>query len=79
MRRGVAIVCALVIPGSGHVLLGRPMRGLVFLFWIIIFGWLTFHLTSEGVSLIGRLSGGIAVWVISVLEVSRTSARPPSR
>ena len=79
MKRGVAVLCALVVPGSGHVLLGRPMRGLVFLFWMVIFGWLTFHLTSESVSFVGRLSGGIAVWALSVLEVSRTPIPPPSR
>ena len=72
MKRGVAILCALIIPGSGHILIGRPMRGLVFLFWMIIFGWVTFRLTSEHVSMVGRLAGGIAIWAISVVEVSRS-------
>jgi TM2 domain-containing membrane protein YozV len=78
MKRGVAILCALVVPGSGHILLGRPMRGLVFLFWMIIFGWISFHLTSESISTVGRISGGIAIWALSVLEVSRSHIPPPA-
>ncbi|MHB8077070.1 hypothetical protein [Desulfosporosinus fructosivorans] len=63
------VVAAFLLPGSGYVMLARPMRGLVMIFWMCIFGYITFRLSSANISLIGRFSGGIAVWVISVLEV----------
>jgi len=63
------VLAALIVPGSGYVLLARPMRGLIMIFWMCIFGFLTFHLTSANISVIGRYSGGIAVWVISVVEI----------
>lgn len=31
------VVVAVIVPGSGNVLLSRPMRGLVMLFWMFIF------------------------------------------
>ncbi|WP_459930137.1 hypothetical protein [Desulfosporosinus burensis] len=65
----IPIIAAMIIPGSGYLFLSRPMRGLVMLFWMCIFGYITFKLTSPDISVIGRYSGGIAVWVISVLEV----------
>lgn len=63
------IIAAMIIPGSGYLFLSRPMRGLLMLFWMCIFAYITFQLTTPQISVIGRYSGGIAVWVISVLEV----------
>lgn len=71
MKPWLAVAGAIVVPGSGHVLLGRPMRGLILLFWMLIFGYLTFQLSGEAVSPIGRFAGGIAVWALSVVEVWR--------
>ena len=71
----MAIIAAIVVPGSGHVLLGRPMRGLLLLFWMLIFGFITFHLTSATTSPVGRFSGGFAIWAISVVEVARMTRR----
>ncbi|OLN27273.1 hypothetical protein [Desulfosporosinus metallidurans] len=72
------VVAAVIVPGSGYVLLSRPMRGLVMLFWMFIFGYITLQLSSSHVSLIGRFSGGIAVWAISVLEVYRITHKKTS-
>ncbi|AET67264.1 hypothetical protein Desor_1619 [Desulfosporosinus orientis DSM 765] len=63
------IMAALLIPGSGYLFLARPMRGLIMVFWMCIFAYITFQLTTPEISVIGRYSGGIAVWIISVLEV----------
>jgi len=66
------IIAAMLIPGSGYLFLSRPMRGLVMLFWMCIFGYITYRLSTPEISAIGRYSGGIAVWTISVLEVHHT-------
>ena len=76
MRPALIVAAAVVVPGSGHVLLGRPWRGLIFLFWMIIFGVITFHLTTVAISPVGRLSGGLAVWALSIVEAYRLACRP---
>ncbi len=65
----LSVLAALIVPGSGHVLLGKSIRGLMMLFWMFVFGYITFQLTTVDISLVGRLSGGFAIWVLSVLEV----------
>ncbi len=70
-QKGLILLSALVLPGSGHVFLGRPTRGLVMLFWMVIFGYLTFRLSPEGTRFIGKISGGLAVWALSVVDVAR--------
>jgi len=65
----IVLLLAGLLPGVGHIILGKPFRGLVFVFWIIIFAYITFHLSTSGISPIGRLSGGIAVWMLSILEI----------
>jgi hypothetical protein len=79
MKAWLALVGAVVVPGAGHVLLGRPMRGLILLFWMIILGYITFQLSSPAVSPIGRFAGGIAVWVLSVVEIWRMTSRARSK
>ncbi|HWR44537.1 hypothetical protein [Sporomusa sp.] len=69
------VMAAFLVPGSGYVLLSRPMRGLVMIFWMCIFGYITFQLSSANISVIGRSSGGIAVWIISILEVYHITRR----
>lgn len=73
--RYLPLLSTILIPGSGYVFLGRPMRGLVMLFWMIIFGYLTFMISSPEISFIGRISGGLAVWMLSVIEVYRAISR----
>jgi len=67
----LVVLATFVIPGSGYVILGKPVRGLLMVFWMILFGFVTFNLTSENISFIGRVSGGIAIWTLSLVEVYR--------
>lgn len=66
---GLTLISSILVPGSGYVILGRPIRGLIMIMWMFGFGYITFHLTSAEISYIGRLSGGFAVWVVSITEV----------
>ena len=72
-KRGrIAIfISSIFVPGSGLVLLGRPGRGLMYIVWIFFFGYLTYNFTSPHISMIGRFSGAIAVWTLSLVEVYR--------
>lgn len=64
----LVLVLAILFPGSGHVALGMPQRGLVFLFFILLMSWITWHLTSDTHSFIGRHAGGILIYGLSVLD-----------
>jgi|GEM_PF-2454909 len=69
---GVAVfVSSMIVPGSGLVLLGKPARGLMYVVWMLFFGFLTYKATTPDISIIGRLSGGIAVWALSLVEIYR--------
>jgi hypothetical protein len=67
----MVFIASILVPGSGLVLLGKAGRGLMYLVWMVFFGYLTYRYTSPHISLIGRLSGGIAVWTLSLVEVYR--------
>lgn len=69
LPRWVIILSAIIIPGSGYVLTGRPYRALIFLFFMCFLGFITFHLSGPHISPIGRFSGGLAVWALSVIEL----------
>ncbi len=75
LPRWLIILAALIIPGSGYVLTGRPYRALTLLFFMGFFAVITFHLTGENISPIGRLSGGFAVWALSVMELMGNKRR----
>ena len=62
------LALALVLPGSGQVLNRQPWRGLGFLFFLILLGGFTLKTAGADVSVIGKFSGGIFVWAMSVFD-----------
>ena len=52
------LVLSLLLPGTGHVLQGLPQRGLIFLFFIVLLGWVTLQLSFPTHSFLGRYAGG---------------------
>lgn len=64
----LVLAVAIVLPGAGHVMLRMPQRGLVFLFFILLLGWITWHLTTPDQSLVGRWAGGLFIYAISILD-----------
>lgn len=59
---------AIVLPGSGHVFSGVPMRGLQFLFFMIVIGWATSKIAPEQASFIARYAGGFFIYGLSILD-----------
>lgn len=62
------LALSLLLPGSGHVALGIPQRGLMFVFFTVLLGWVSFHLTTPAQSWFGRYAGGIFIYGVSVLD-----------
>ncbi len=62
------VLAASLVPGAGHVLLGLPQRGLVFLFFTIILGWVSLRVMPETASFFTRHVGGIFIYGISILD-----------
>ena len=63
----LVLLSALLLPGTGHVLIGQAQRGLTFLFFIIVFGWVGNRLLPEA-SFYTRHVGGIFLYGLSVID-----------
>ena len=48
-----------------------PTRGVMFLFFIMSFGWITMHLAPPDASFVGRYAGGFFVYAISIMDAYR--------
>jgi len=59
---------AVVLPGSGHVILGVPTRGLQFLFFMVILAWVTTKVAPPDASFVGRHAGGFLIYALSILD-----------
>jgi hypothetical protein len=70
----LVLAAAIVLPGAGHVLNRTPVRGLIFVFYILLLGAVTYHLTTADQSLIGRYAGGLFIYAISIMDAYRTAA-----
>ncbi len=67
----LVLLVALLLPGMGQVANRMPTRGLMFVFYVILLAIVTYNLTTPGHSVIGRYSGGIFVYMLSVLDAYR--------
>ncbi len=67
----IVLALAVVLPGVGHVVSRQPVRGLIFLFFIILLGAFTVKTASPDVSVVGKYAGGLFVWAMSILDAYR--------
>ena len=72
-KNSILVTAASIIPGAGHVWLGQAQRGLMFLFFMIILGWISTKLMPDTASFIGRHIGGIFIWGMSIIDAYRLS------
>lgn len=73
MSPRLTLISAILLPGSGQVWNGQPFRGLIFLFFIFLFGALTLLTAAPETSLVGKLSGGLFIWALSIPDAYRTA------
>ncbi len=65
------LVLAIVLPGSGHVALGLPFRGLGFSFFTLLLALMTWQITTPAQSFIARAAAGLFVWSLSIPDAYR--------
>lgn len=63
----LVLLSAILLPGTGHVLNGQAHRGLTFLFFILVFGWVGNRLLPEA-SFYVRHVGAIFIYGLSVID-----------
>ncbi|MBI2800409.1 MAG: hypothetical protein HYX63_08995 [Gammaproteobacteria bacterium] len=62
------LAAAILLPGTGQVLNGTPPRGLTFLFFMIMLGWVSINLMPEHGSFVSRTFGGVFIYGLSVID-----------
>jgi hypothetical protein len=74
----LVLAVALVLPGMGQVLNREPVRGLTFAFFALLLGAFTLVTADPGVYWVGKLSGGLFVHALAVLDAyKRARLRSP--
>jgi hypothetical protein len=67
------LLVAILLPGFGHVLNGQPRRGLIMQLFMIALGFVTWQLAPPSASFIGKISGGLFVYALSLPEAFRVA------
>ena len=71
VRPHLVLLAAALLPGSGHVILRMPFRGLQFLFFMIVLGWVSVRLMPEHASFFAHHVGAIFIYGLSVIDAYR--------
>lgn len=64
----LVLAIAMLLPGVGQVVNGQPRRGLVFVFYILMLGVITYLVAPSAATSIGRVAGGVFVYALSLLD-----------
>jgi hypothetical protein len=67
----VVLLAAILLPGSGYVLCGQTRRGFTMQMFMLVFAIVTWHLAPPTASFVGRLSGGLFVYALTIPESYR--------
>lgn len=69
----LVLAVAAVLPGMGQVLNRQPLRGLIFVFFILLLGAFTLKTAAPEVSFVGKVSGGLFVWAMAMIDAYKTA------
>jgi hypothetical protein len=71
LRPLAVLLVAVLLPGMGQVLNNMPTRGVIFVFFMLSLGVVSFHLTTPEHSFLGRHAGGFLIYLISLVDAYR--------
>lgn len=69
----LVLAVAVLLTGGGQVLNREPWRGLIFLFFALLLGAATILTAPPEASAVGRLSGGLFVHAIALMDAYRAA------
>lgn len=69
----LVLAIATVLPGMGQVMNRQPVRGLIFVFFVLLLGAFTLKTAAPDVSFVGKVSGGLFVWAMAMLDAYKTA------
>lgn len=67
----VVLVTSILLPGFGYALVGQARRGFTMQMFMIVFGFVTWHLAPAGATLVGKLAGGVFLYALTIPESYR--------
>jgi hypothetical protein len=68
----LVLAVAIILPGMGQVLNRQPVRGLIFVFFIVLLGGFTLKTAAPDVSVVGKFAGGLFVWAMAIFDAYKT-------
>ena len=69
----LVLAVATILPGMGQVLNRQPLRGLIFVFFILLLGAFTLKTAAPEVSFVGKMAGGLFVWAMAMIDAYKTA------
>ena len=69
----LVLAVATLLPGMGQVMNRQPLRGLIFVFFILLLGACTLKTAAPEVSFVGKVAGGLFVWAMAMMEAYKTA------
>lgn len=69
----LVLTVAAMLPGMGQVMNRQPLRGLIFVFFILLLGAFTLKTAAPEVSFVGKMSGGLFVWAMAMIDAYKTA------
>lgn len=69
----LVLIVAILLPGMGQVLNRQPVRGLIFVFFVVLLGGFTLKTAAPDVSLVGKFAGGLFVWAMAIFDAYKTA------
>jgi hypothetical protein len=64
----LVLLIAALAPGSGHWAAGNIQRGVMFAWFMFVFGWIGWRLIGPDHTAIARLAGGLFIYGLSILD-----------
>ena len=69
----LVLATGLLLPGVGQVMNRQPVRGLIFVFFVVLLGGFTLKTAAPEVSVVGKFAGGLFVWAMAAMDAYRTA------
>ena len=69
----LVLAIAILLPGMGQVLNRQPIRGLIFVGFVVLLGGFTLKTAAPEVSFVGKMEGGLFVWAMAMIDAYKTA------